>query len=168
MLTPRLLAVLPRDRHRPGALALVDASREEEGSHCRLLLAGPWPVLGRAGSDVAGEHGNPTRDPLRPWGDTPLGLYRIGGVQRSKEPARTYGLAYWELIAEDGDALRAVREGGRSGLGLHGGELAPDGETLRPTGGCLRIEDTTCRELLALMGEPGRWPRFLEVVEGGP
>lgn len=70
--------------------------------------------------------------------------------------------------ADIGAALTAATVGGRTGLGLHGGDLAEDRSSLRPTAGCLRVRAEALEAVLALLADPARRPRFLDAVEGEP
>ena len=58
---------LSHDRTKLGYATLVD----ENG----LVRIGPVPVLAKADNGAAKEHGNPERDPAKPYGDTPTGVW---------------------------------------------------------------------------------------------
>lgn len=126
----RLEITLRRDRRILGVLALHQGER----------MVFSCPCLGRADAINAAQAGNPTRDPFRRNGDTPTGQY-TGRIERHPmEPERTYGK--WppiRLIPAGGDALIA-HNNGRRGLLIHGGHLGPNG-IMRPTNGCVRVED---------------------------
>ena len=133
--------VLPPDRSRAGTLSVHD--------HKGKRLAGPFPVLGLSDYSTAKVRGNPIRDPLRTFGNTPTGSYAIVTIAESKSGSRlgelrstsgyfTYGReGVIVLRALTGDAVVA-RTHGRTSIWLHGGELNSIGE-LRPTNGCLRV-----------------------------
>ena len=133
-----LISRLPADRREPGTLEALGAAGIE---------AGPWRCYGKADTQAAAEHGNLSRDPTRPFGDHPCGMYRLAAVHTFGEPSRTYGPAWISLEPLSGDAGQA-RINGRYGLLIHGGALR-DG-LLRPTHGCLRVDDSTVLELLDL------------------
>ncbi len=153
-----LRAVLPKDRNIPGELIALD----DDGNvihHC--------PVLGRADNAKARQMGNPTRNPLLPFGDTPTGLYRCrkhGPVA----PASTYGIyPVIVLTPISGDALRSY--GGtrpRAGLWMHEGDpgALAAWAYLRATYGCLRISRDDMRQVWLLAATFGD-PETLEVLE---
>jgi len=68
----KLIVSLPTNREFEGRLTL-----EEENGR---VLAGPFPVCGLADRAAAGRHGNPSGRALLPFGDTPLGRYRVTGI----------------------------------------------------------------------------------------
>jgi len=65
----RIHVQLPADRDYAGLLQL-----EDDFGH---VIAGPYAVCGRANDEAAREHGNPARATTLPYGDTPLGTYRV-------------------------------------------------------------------------------------------
>ena len=104
------------------------------------------PCYCKADNAAAAAAGNPTRDPLKTDGDTPVGIYsaRVGGIEL---PEHSYGPhQVIHLTAEDGPALVAHR----SGLAVHGGQLSTEGR-LRPTHGCIRVHDESQAELVERM-----------------
>ncbi|MEN6536817.1 MAG: hypothetical protein ABFD60_08435 [Bryobacteraceae bacterium] len=104
--------------------------------------------LGRADAGAAKLKGNPSADPLKIYGDTPEGTYRVtrGGVLT---PLRSYGpSAVLILTPTAGPALEAAKV--RSGLLIHGGALTVAG-ILRVTHGCLRVMDTDQYRLVTLV-----------------
>lgn len=96
-----------------------------------------------ADGQAAAAHGNPTEDPLKPFGDHPFGLYDAVAViwSETDEERRTYGPVRIRLEPVAGDALKA-KANGRTGICIHGGGLNAAGE-LRATHGCLRVDDDT-------------------------
>jgi hypothetical protein len=116
------------------------------------------PVLGKSDNAAAARRGNPSRDPTRPFGDTPAGEYacaigRPGAVTAELE--RKYGPHGW--IALDpiaGQALQAKRNG-RFGLLIHGGALNAKGR-LRPTHGCIRMFNPDLAALLRAVAQFSR------------
>lgn len=125
----------------------------------RITFGGWWAeCLGQADLMAAIQHGNPQRNPLKGYGDTPLGRYRATlGPAHSSTPAdlRSYGPHRVILLQPlDGDALTAAKNG-RDGIWIHGGAPAPDGIGLRPTHGCVRLSDRNQGELVALLEAAG-------------
>ena len=134
---------LPYDRSTPGRLTL----RAEEGGNVLTC-----PALGKADNAGAAAHGNPTRDPTRPYGDCPIGTYDVTGwapTDRSNtEEVDRFG-PHGKLVLDPtgGPALEAKRNG-RYGLLIHGGRLNMS-QRLRPTYGCLRVSDAAMAEIVA-------------------
>ena len=129
----RIIVTLHRDRRRAGSFEL----RNDAGE---LLLAGP--ALGRAAQEIATRDRNPTRDPLKPSGDTPTGTY-IGRWHKLPAYMEGFGPALIRLDPTAGDALRA-KQNGRHGLAIHGGRGSA---RLVPTGGCVRLLDSDFERL---------------------
>lgn len=119
---------LPANRWNRGTLRVVDRERQ--------VLA-DMPVLGKADNERAAKAGNPTRDPVRPYGDTPAGSYAPARLELFDRPRERYGRGWIAMEGVDGDALTA-KENERSGLYLHAGR---GNERLVPTYGCLRVRD---------------------------
>lgn len=135
-----ILVILPADRSRLGRLLV-----EREGR----TVFGPVPCYGRSDDRTARERGNPDRDPLKPFGDTPLGVYRchLGAAAPAPALVRGYGPHGWvALDPVSGPALQA-KKNGRFGLLIHGGDLNAAGK-LRPTYGCVRVSN---RDMVGLM-----------------
>ena len=133
---------LPHDRSQPGRLRLMT-----EG-----MALWDCPALGKADNAGAAAHGNPTRDPLRPYGDLPTGTYAVIGVSPvdrgdAEEVDRFGPWGKMVLDPEGGPALEAKRNG-RYGLLIHGGRLSP-AQRLRPTYGCLRVTDPAIEQIVA-------------------
>lgn len=96
--------------------------------------------LGKSDNAAAAAHGNPKRDQMLPFGDLPTGKYR-GVFTGPGQPKRTYGPHQRiHLVPEEGNAQIAVDNNGRYALQIHGGDLNAKGD-LRPTHGCLRVDD---------------------------
>ncbi|AGY59294.1 glucosaminidase domain-containing protein [Gloeobacter kilaueensis] len=140
---------LPDDRRQVGRLQLVDDNDE--------IITGPFPVLGKADNQAAAANGNPSRDPLRKNGDTPLGTYRVSEVRPTDNehyPNHSYGpYGFLPLIAVSGQALHAAQNG-RAGLGIHAGDPGTGGK-LRPTYGCLRLFNDNQKQLVAALKNEG-------------
>jgi len=108
---------------------------------------------GKADNQKASEHGNPTRDPRRPWGDHPAGHYVVTGVRtvivgqdHSYGPVKI-DIQPADLSSDDECATRENAEGGDDGILIHGGDPQADGVSLRATYGCLRVSNETARAL---------------------
>jgi hypothetical protein len=153
-----LVATLRRNRNIPGELVALD----DDGNVIHRCVC-----LGKADNIAAVNAGNPTRNPLLRFGDTPTGLWRCrkhGPVQ----PAATYGV-YPVIVMTpvSGDALLSHRgPQPRSGIWLHGGAPGRNSATafLRPTFGCLRVADDDMGQIWTLAATFGE-PETLEVVE---
>ena len=142
----KLIVSLPINREFEGRLSL-------EGEDGRVL-AGPFPVCGFADRVAAGRHGNPSGHALLPFGDTPLGRYRITGIRatgtKTSLPAEQFGPhGVIVLTPMAGDAALADANG-RFCVVIQGGTLAP-GRRLRPTNGALRLMDKDQRTLVRIL-----------------
>jgi hypothetical protein len=142
----RLLVTLPENRDFTGMLLVEDAKGD--------VVAGPFAVCGRADAAAARRHDNPSRDPLLPFGDTPLGRYRIEGVLPSgngtERPADRYGPhGVIVLRPTAGDAALADANG-RFHLLIQGGAPGP-GRRLRPTNGSLRLGNREQKRLIEIL-----------------
>lgn len=141
--TLQIVVDLPLDRTKTGSLRLVD----DTGT----TLAGPYDVIGKSDNGLAASHGNPSRNPLLPYGDTPEGVYAVsravvtggetGYAERSYGP---YGALVLQPVSGDAQAAAAA---GRVGLMIHAGD---PGQTnpLRPTEGCLRLGNASINALM--------------------
>lgn len=112
----------------PGRLTLYSPGGSE--------LLHELPCLGKAENARAAAHDNHDRDPLKPYGDTPLGRYN-GKLELFDPPHAVLGSAWIRLDPKSGDAMRA-RDNGRRGLGIHAGR---GDKKLIPTFGCIRLSD---------------------------
>lgn len=141
----RLVATFPADRSQQGKLQAFVGQAQ----------IGEWPCLGKADNARAKQSGNPTRDPLKQFGDTPTGTWkvRVGTVQTD---IATYGLlAPFTLWPSGGAALESHSPTNRrTGIWIHGGALNAAGG-LRPTYGCIRVHDATMDALHALARKHG-------------
>jgi uncharacterized membrane protein YgcG len=107
-------------------------------------------AVASASADLAARHGNPHRDPLRPWGHPPLGSYRL--LAQGPAPAgcdAEYGGQLLVFQPESGEALEA-ESFGRLLLLAYAGPAAKGG-LLRPTQGGLRLEQKIFDALLATL-----------------
>ena len=158
----QIIITLHRNRSLPGELFLIDGET-------RLLVC---RCLGKADSLSAAEAGNPTRDPFRRYGDTPTGKYQ-GSVDPPRVPAqgperakwlRSYG--QWPTIRLEpiaGDALTA-KNNGRRGLLIHGGTADKVGN-LRPTNGCIRVDNVSQLSLVELLQKQKPLNLSIEITE---
>ena len=103
------------------------------------VVLGPYACRGKADTGDAEGHGNPACYPTLPFGDFPLGLFRITEIEHNKYPEHSYGPYFFRLDPLNGEALDA-KHNGRVGLGVHGGDLSQSGG-LRSTDGCLRVSN---------------------------
>lgn len=123
---------LPRDRTRLGTLICGDFT---------------CACLGKSDSLTAHKNGNHSRDPLKQFGDTPLGTYTVS-IGPVGWPMSSYGThPVLTMDPTGGDALVAESVGKRSGLLIHGGALNREGK-LRPTFGCIRVRNEHQKELV--------------------
>jgi GH24 family phage-related lysozyme (muramidase) len=139
----KLIVILPENRDFEGVLRL-----EEQNGR---LVAGPFAVCGRADGEVAGRHGNSSRQALLPFGDTPLGRYRIAGIlptgRRTNLPAERFG-PYGVVVLQPAAGEAALADAnGRFCIVIQGGKLGP-GRRLRPTNGSLRLADKDQKKLV--------------------
>ncbi len=133
------------DRDRCGLLMLLDAQDR--------VVCGPFPVAGRSGDKFAALHGNPARNPLLRYGDTPEGIYRVTGfVGTGTKASYDHDRGPHEAIvieAVSGDAALAEANG-RYRLLIEGG-AAGIGGMIRSTAGSLRLYDHDQAALLAAL-----------------
>ena len=134
---------LPHDRSTPGRLALLT----EDGAEVLVCQA-----LGKADNGGAAAHGNPTRDPIRPYGDCPTGTFDVTGwaaTDRSDtEEVDRFGPHGKVVLDPTGGPALEGKRNGRYGLLIHGGRLNMS-QRLRPTYGCLRVTDAAMEQIVA-------------------
>lgn len=153
----RITVILPHDRAVPGTLTATDAAGNP--------LSGPWPALGRADDGLASTRGNPGRNPLHPFGDTPTGEFEVVGRLPAHEDPRAreiFGnLGALTIRPASGQAMEADANG-RTQFLIHGGP------TLQAaTDGSIRIPDEAMTELLSLMpANPGAARPRIRVLVG--
>jgi hypothetical protein len=125
-----LWACLPADRAGQGVVWAAGQGR--------VLALGR--AYGLADHQMAAVHHNAVEDPTQAFGEHPAGIYRVTGVVASTpEHVDSYGPDFLVLEPVGGEALTA-QANGRTGIGIHGGRPREDG-SLRPTYGCLRVEN---------------------------
>lgn len=127
--------ILPKDRTKLGKLYI----KEKE-----------FVCYGKADNAGAIRRGNPSRDPLKLFGDTPTGVYRCY-VTGPLKPPRTYGIHKVIYLGPVSGNAKKAEKNGRSGLLIHGGDLGSGGR-LRPTFGCIRVSNEDMKEILDLIG----------------
>lgn len=132
---------LPPDREAEGQFWVTNSAGQ--------IIFGPVRCRGEADNSGAKAHANVQEDPERAYGDHPSGLYHIVNVAHNPIPAHSYGPVFIRLDPRDGEALQA-KLNGRTGIGIHGGDLGP-GEMLRATFGCLRLENDAVQQVATLI-----------------
>lgn len=123
-----IIILLPRNRLHVGRLIVADAD---------VLSLHECDCLGKADNARAARERNPERDPTRPYGDTPAGLFSSPGIVTFAAPHPRLGHAWLPMEGIQGQAHKAVL-GGRTGLGIHAGR---GNDRLVPTYGCVRVRD---------------------------
>jgi len=138
------------------ARAELPKGRKTEGKLIVTLDDGTnktFRCLGRSDQKAANDVGNPSRDPLKRYGDLPVGGYQVtrsSPAQPTAANLRSYGVGpVWHLDPKSGQAL-AAKNNGRFAILIHGGAPAADGTSLRPTHGCLRVQESTVTALAKL------------------
>jgi hypothetical protein len=141
----RIRISLPDNRDYEGRLEAFDLSG--------AVVFGPVPAAGRAHDEPAAAHENPSRNPLLPYGDTPLGTFVASGVVESgggrgldAEVFGPHGVVLLEPVA--GQAALADAHG-RLRLFIQGGGDTDQG--LRATAGAIRLRDLDQEQLVALV-----------------
>lgn len=161
---------LPADRTRTGTLKVVDPITG-------LTLFGPVPVLGRAARNRATEEGNPSGDPLLPFGDTPVGGYNVVRIVANgtgtTRPVANFGESGSIVLDPTSGDARQAEINGRTGLLIHAGRHAfssvVDARALKPTNGCLRMLDWHLAELIKVIRNNSLiFPGTVTVHVGGP
>ena len=137
----RLIATFHIDRSQTGTIKAVSS----DGA-----ALGQWPCLGKSDNAKAIAMKNHNRDPLKQFGDTPCGTWKVS-IGKKQEDESTYGcLPPFTLWPTDGDALLSHSPiNRRSGIWIHSGDLTKS-SGLRVTYGCIRVHESTMRELHAL------------------
>ena len=141
---PMIVVQLPADRTQTGTLSLI----ADDGA---TVIAGPFKAYGKADGGTAKVHGNPDRNSLLPFGDTPLGSYSVPGLEETGDGTTRSTHSYGpngaiRLNPTGGDAETAAIDG-RQFLLIHGGDLNAAG-ALRPTNGCLRLSNDDMKSLI--------------------
>jgi len=141
---------LPRDRDLCGSLQVFGTTGE--------AVCGPFAVAARANDALASARGNPTRNPLQRFGDTPTGTWRVREILPSG-PETIFSVAEFGphgivvLEATGGDAALADANG-RFQVLIQAGDASPDGR-LRATAGAFRLSNDAQAHLLrAIEADP--------------
>lgn len=144
--TYALVVSLFRDRDKLGSYKLVNEKTN--------VTVQSGVVLGRSDNSAAKAHGNATRDPLKPFGDTPTGVW-IATIFAASTDTHAYGPNKRLLLSPvSGDAKAASR----TGIMCHGGDLNPvykQWDGLRPTDGCLRFHDAEIKSIIDFSSAAG-------------
>lgn len=142
----RLVIEFSSNRDRCGRLTLFDGNGSK--------VCGPFPVAGRASGHLAAANGNPSRDPLFRYGDTPSGGYAVRRLEKSGQgtpfpPAQfgPHGVVVLEGILGEAACAEA---NGRFHILICGGRLSAKG-LLRSTAGGLRLNNEDHRVLVAAL-----------------
>jgi hypothetical protein len=139
----RIVVELPRNRDLCGALLVFGTTGQ--------VICGPFAAAARANDGLASLRGNPTRNPLHRFGDTPTGTWRVRETLPSGPetnfPAPEFG-PYGVVILEGtgGDAALADANG-RFRILIQGGDPSADGR-LRATAGGLRLSNDAQSQLI--------------------
>lgn len=133
------------------------------------VVLGPWPCLGCCDSTAAAAHGNPSCNPLKPWGNTPTGDYQIQGLlNHGTLEANLHSYGPWDALVLDGltgDAYAATHgTGERSGIEAHGGDPSSTGG-LRVTHGCPRSSNADQKTLVEFIRPKGFANFIVRVTE---
>lgn len=138
----KLVFTFPSDRRYAGYFTLVD----EQGV---LVMSGR--ALGKADNARAMKADNPTRDPRKPYGDTPTGIYGPSHFVTPEMPHARLGKYWIPMTGASGDA-EVVDGSTRWGILIHAGRLHTDGRLI-PTYGCIRLSDRDLDQLHDVLGE---------------
>lgn len=139
----RLEIKLPVRREFCGCLTLYASNGD--------IQVGPVPVSAKAGDRLSTQNYNPSRTPLLPYGDTPVGTYRFSRLLSMREADGVdverygrFGVAVFDPAAGDAALAEAA---GRFELWIHGGSERVD-QHLASTAGSLRLHDDDQRQIM--------------------
>lgn len=137
---------LTADRNRTGRLWGYD-------DNGRTVLDG-IPISARAAESIAAQNGNPTCEPVLPYGDPPTGEYKVSGVTATgpgtKFRADLYGAGGAVVLLPIGGEAALADACGRFQILIHGGRPAADGR-LRVSSGHFRVFDQDLATLAAFV-----------------
>ena len=146
----KIVVRLPENRDYAGQLTIESPGGKR--------IAGPFEVCGRADDELARHNKNSARNPLLPFGDTPLGSYRAVQIMPSGPgtPYRSgeFGSAGIVLLQPRHGEAALADANGRFGFFIHGGTLARNG-ALRPTEGSLRLSNRDQKKFIAALRRLG-------------
>lgn len=149
MTVGHLVISLPKDRTKLGLLTLCGPDARGE----------PHPIFSCACfGRSAGHADNPTRDPVKFRGNTPVGGYATTFVTRLAKPIAGIGSLWIGLDPISGQAQEA-ENAGRTGLGIHGGR---GDDVYKVTHGCIRLLD---KDMAALAEAAGKLRFDVSIVE---
>ncbi len=134
-----VLITVPKDRTKAGKLVLHDANHNPLFS-CLCLARS------------AGHATNPTRDPLKYRGNTPVGKYALTHIVHLAKPITGIGSIWCPLDPDDfyDTQARKAELKGRTGLGIHGGR---GDAALKATHGCVRLKDRDMADFARIAGK---------------
>ncbi|HLH32700.1 MAG TPA: hypothetical protein VKY31_15980 [Terriglobia bacterium] len=146
---------MPKDRSK---LAMIEAVGPDGE-----ILEGfdpPQSCLCLSDQEMATKHGNPSRDPLRPFGDACPGFYWVTVIPPAQN-THSYGSLRRLLLTPLSGPCVQAEANGRTGEEIHEGDENPyytQWNFLRPTYGCVRVRQATLKGLLALIDKysPGQ------------
>jgi hypothetical protein len=143
-----LIVELLHNRERCGGISLIDVAGRK--------IRGPFPVAARSSDNLAAANGNPQRDTLLRFGDTPTGGYVIRRIVKSGSGSKfptsrfgPHGLIVMEPVS--GNAACADANG-RFHFLIIGGDLSSD-KRLRSTAGSLRLRNDHMRSLIKALAQ---------------
>ncbi|MGG6263091.1 hypothetical protein ACQ4M3_07410 [Leptolyngbya sp. AN03gr2] len=149
---------LPQDRNRMGKIYALNSDRQR--------VMGPYAIAAKADGITATHYNNRDRNPLRPYGDFPLGQYQITNFYPSNFGIESYGNnGILMLTPVHGDGVTA-QHNGRQIFMIHAGGLEERG-VLQPTNGSLRVSAPTMRQLTSVITQIGFGIRC-EVIASQP
>jgi hypothetical protein len=124
-----IVVELPTDRRKLDRLTLKDDAGE--------VLAVPFDAYGKSDNLTAINHGNASRDPLVPYGDTPLGSYEVPRAMATGPstncPDHSYGSSGALVLRPVGGQPLTAGANGRTGLLIHSGDPGPGLDYVRQT-----------------------------------
>jgi hypothetical protein len=154
----RLVVELSSDRSDCGTLMVCS----KRGGR----LCGPFPVAARATDPLAAAAGNPKRNPLLRYGDTPTGGYIVTRLLKSgrgtRFPTVQFGANGVIVLEPVSGAAAAAEANGRFHFLIAGGRLSREG-CLRSTAGGLRLTDDHLRALFSAL--QGNSEIYAEITE---
>lgn len=144
----RIVVELPRNRDFCGALSVFGANGE--------VLCGPFPVAGRANDALASSRGNPGRNRLLRFGDTPTGTWRVRDILPSgRDTSFTvfdFGPNGVVVLEATGGEAALADANGRFQLLIQGGDASSENR-LRATAGALRLSNDSLARLVEVLRE---------------
>ncbi|MFF2912412.1 L,D-transpeptidase [Paenibacillus sp. NPDC057934] len=143
-------------------MANFSSNRDNKGTlkmynSAGTLVFGPVPALGRGSNDPA--NGNDHTQWKKKNSDVPTGEYETS-VIAANTPASSYGpyKRVWLNPALSGNA-KIAEDAGRDEILIHGGDLTTDSSLtwypLRPTYGCIRLENSNQKALIDAITNAG-------------